>query len=598
MFLVRRSALVLLLMFVATSAYGQSPLIGDMRQGPRGLRDTGPFTGRVAVSVLLLESEGEASLYDWDDEQLLVVEQQMLSMIAWWNRIGAGQGLDLVPSTEHFLQIIPIKIEPLDGNWVSWSDCEWIDGAMVALGHNDWCQNAVDSFNEAVRENDGADQAYTILVINDGGYALSFPGGGTAWAYLGGPHCQVTFSNGGWGPSNLGMVAGHESGHVFHALDEYSQPGHSVCECSQASNGCNNDNCLQVGGVPCGDWHDICLMAPEQMKAWSQHHICKATTCHIGWTCLDEICNQVDDDCDGEIDEDLGVETCGLGACEHSASLCVDGHVVACDPMEGASPEICNGRDDDCDGVTDPDCDLDGDGHCEGDGVCEEVSFVCRNGCRDCDDHDAAIHQGATERCNGADDDCDGATDEEFAVGCTSFFVDLDQDGYGDDASARCLCGPEGDHLLVAGGDCDSDNPEVHPGRDDPCNGVDDDCDGDIDNDALDTDGDGRADCVDDDDDNDGSLDADDCEPLDASVHPGATETCNGVDDDCDGEEDEAVFDATGKPCSVKEPGDDGCALTSHRGAPRARGSLALLMLLIAVLQIRGIGRPKSQHSR
>ena len=70
-----------------------------------------------------------------------------------------------------------------------------------------------------------------------------------------------------------------------------------------------------------------------------------------------EICNGLDDDCEGGTDEDLGTTTCGIGACERTVANCVDGEVRVCDP--GApTPEVCNGLDDDCDGQTDIGIDL------------------------------------------------------------------------------------------------------------------------------------------------------------------------------------------------------------------------------------------------
>jgi hypothetical protein len=67
------------------------------------------------------------------------------------------------------------------------------------------------------------------------------------------------------------------------------------------------------------------------------------------------------------------------------------------------------------------------------------------------------------------------------------------------------------------------------------CNGVDDDCDGLVDEEFPDTDLDGVADCIDWDDDGDGVADTADCQPLDPDIHPQAEESCNGIDDDCDG---------------------------------------------------------------
>jgi hypothetical protein len=70
---------------------------------------------------------------------------------------------------------------------------------------------------------------------------------------------------------------------------------------------------------------------------------------------VEEVCNGLDDDCDGLTDEALGFVDCGLGACRRAQPACVGGQVPECSPFEGTSPELCNGVDDDCDGHIDED---------------------------------------------------------------------------------------------------------------------------------------------------------------------------------------------------------------------------------------------------
>ena len=202
--------------------------------------------------------------------------------------------------------------------------------------------------------------------------------------------------------------------------------------------------------------------------------------------CGDEVCNGVDDDYDGDIDEGFDVDGDGYTTCDGD---CDDGDAAA---NPGAA-EVCNGVDDDCDGVVPADeTDDDGDGVTECDG--------------DCDDADANNYPGNAETCDGADNDCDGAVDEGF---------DADNDGW-----------------TSCGGDCDDNNPGANPDCPDICNGIDDDCDGSIDED-FDVDGDGVTTC------------AGDCDDGDASNFPGNVEVCDGSDNDCDGSVDEG-FDGDG----------------------------------------------------
>ncbi len=69
----------------------------------------------------------------------------------------------------------------------------------------------------------------------------------------------------------------------------------------------------------------------------------------------EEVCDGLDNDCDDEIDEELGTVTCGIGLCEHVVDFCLEGVEQECDPLEGAQVEACDGVDNDCDGDIDED---------------------------------------------------------------------------------------------------------------------------------------------------------------------------------------------------------------------------------------------------
>ncbi|MBK7965345.1 MAG: putative metal-binding motif-containing protein [Bacteroidetes bacterium] len=282
-----------------------------------------------------------------------------------------------------------------------------------------------------------------------------------------------------------------------------------------------------------------------------------------------EICNLIDDDCDGLIDEGVfltfyaDVDGDGFGDASSTTQACSApvGYVTDntdCDDNNAAvnpsATEICNGIDDDCNGLSDDglvflDYYVDADGDGFGAGVATSscnpiVGSVLVDG--DCDDNNAAVNPGASEICNGIDDDCNGLSDDGLVF--LDYYVDADGDGFGAGV-ATSSCSPIVGSVLVDG-DCDDNNAAVNPSATEVCNLIDDDCDGLIDEGVLltfyaDVDGDGFGDAS--------STtqacsapvgyvtDNTDCDDNNAAVNPGASEICNGIDDDCNGLSDDGL---------------------------------------------------------
>jgi hypothetical protein len=190
---------------------------------------------------------------------------------------------------------------------------------------------------------------------------------------------------------------------------------------------------------------------------------CGSHTCPVA-----ELCNLKDDDCDGSTDEeaDLGYTTCGLGECHHTIDNCVGGVDQICDPLQGATAERCDARDNDCDGSTDEGfsiLDWNGStrfiGQACGTGLCAGGTVVCTG-----DQLGATCSTWSnlrTETCDGTDEDCDGTIDDNTHHLCADAYTCT---------TDRCVSGAcqstIDDGRCLVGGVCYSDHDQ-RPGV--PC---------------------------------------------------------------------------------------------------------------------------------
>ncbi len=306
-----------------------------------------------------------------------------------------------------------------------------------------------------------------------------------------------------------------------------------------------------------------------------------------------ERCNSIDDDCDGSTDESSAVDAAtwyrdadsdGYGLATSSTAACSapSGYVSNDDDcndgsaaISPADSEVCDAAntDEDCDGTTDDAdssasgkstfyADSDGDGY--GDAAastayCDAPSGVVSND-DDCDDTSASVSPADTEYCNGEDDDCDGSTDENSAADAITWYRDADSDGYGQSSSTTAACSlPSG--YAATGGDCDDSNSSEYPGATEVCDGDDDDCDGSADESGAtgestwyrdaDSDGYGSSSTT-------ASActvpsgyvsNSTDCNDGNAGVSPGDAEVCDAsnTDEDCDGTADDLDTSSSGQ---------------------------------------------------
>jgi hypothetical protein len=226
---------------------------------------------------------------------------------------------------------------------------------------------------------------------------------------------------------------------------------------------------------------------------------------------LQEICDGIDNDCDSIPDDGLPLATCGEGACQTQGTSCLPSSCVPLNP----EAEICDGVDNDCDGVIDDGCDDDKDGYCDANLIFVGTEF-CPLGGGDCNDLQADTYPGAPELCDGRDNDCDGGPDEDVvsatcgvgacqaegsscgaggvALDCTPLQpteetcdgVDNDCNGIIDDDIEVQSCGV-GECLVVLPGCAIGETAECTPlePEGEICDGLDNNCNSQIDDDAF-----------------------------------------------------------------------------------------------------------------
>lgn len=335
-------------------------------------------------------------------------------------------------------------------------------------------------------------------------------------------------------------------------------------------------------GVACNDGEG-CSVADT-----CQDGACQGTaySCDDGDSCTYDMC-----DGEGGCNNPLRSDVCRIdGTCWMAGDPRPNVACEACDPASNQfgwtllnpnAIETCNGVDDNCDGITDPEgaqgpqpckvyySDLDRDGY----GVTSDSKCLCAVSAPyfaekpgDCDDTRPDVKPDPVpappppwdprEPCDGVDNNCDGDTDPEGSLGAQIYYRDRDGDHHGDPMDFKELCFGWGTYTTVVSMDCNDDDPSIHLDAPELCDRKDNNCDTIIDPpDAigcqdfyLDADGDGyglnatgqcRCEPVR----PYSATVAGDCDDTAATANPGRSDICNGVDDDCSGSIDDSDID-------------------------------------------------------
>ena len=248
------------------------------------------LVGTVVASTFFLESNGaiDPNTYTWTQADIDDVKLQIIDAWSIWSYTASLHGQVVTAIMNWYEPSGGMSVQPYEPILrPSSNDGLWIDACMTNLGvTGGGVFGKLDAFNQGQRTAFAAQHAICAFIAYNPpsqGAPTAMTDGKIGYAYLGGPYTQLLFKANGWGTNQVNRVYAHETGHLFHAFDEYSSSPSG--NCTRSFNGRVNSN---YQGSPCNG-PASCMMINNSFSgsgATRQWNLCTHTPFHLGWAGL------------------------------------------------------------------------------------------------------------------------------------------------------------------------------------------------------------------------------------------------------------------------------------------------------------------------
>ncbi|MCB0793057.1 MAG: PKD domain-containing protein [Flavobacteriales bacterium] len=245
------------------------------------------MAGTVAACVFFTESDGtiDPDQYTWTQSAIDDVQLQLIDAWSIWSYTASLYGANVTAVMDWYTPSggVPVQgYEPIQHP--SYDDHLWIEACMAHLGYaTSSASSRLNAFHVDRRAALGTDHAYSCFIAYNPpaqGAPNQMTDGKIGYAYLGGPYTQILYKANGWSTGQINRVYGHETGHIFHAFDEYSSS--STSNCGRSFNGAPNQN---YHGSTCNG-AAACVMVDNSYTgsgATRHWNLCMHTPGHLGW---------------------------------------------------------------------------------------------------------------------------------------------------------------------------------------------------------------------------------------------------------------------------------------------------------------------------